>query len=255
MDGEASLSADSHDSGDPSPQRTPPERDDRAVLDALVENSDARLAYLDNDFAVVRANTSYAVDAGYSEPDEVVGRRHLDLFPGAAMRDACEKVRDAGEPVHRPIMPVQLSRHPEGGPAYWDWSLAPVRDCTGRVQGFVFSAAEVTERRRAELELERSREFCISLFDDFPALVWRLDADGRADYFNRTWLAFTGRTLQQERDGGWLEGVHPEDRDRIRVTSLPAFQARQSFEMEYRVRRRDGEYRWVLDRGCPFYDR
>jgi PAS domain S-box-containing protein len=94
----------------------------------------------------------------------------------------------------------------------------------------------------------------LSMLDDFHAPIWRSDAQGHCDYFNRTWLAFTGRSLEQELGDGWLEGVHPEDRERCMGTYLRAVAARRPFDMEYRLRRHDGEYRTVLDAGRPLID-
>jgi PAS domain S-box-containing protein len=89
------------------------------------------------------------------------------------------------------------------------------------------------------------------LADHAPVMLWLSGLDGLCEFFNSTWLEFTGRTLQQERGNGWAEGVHPDDFQDCMDRYLESFVARQAFRMEYRLRRKDGEYRWILDHGVP----
>ena len=89
--------------------------------------------------------------------------------------------------------------------------------------------------------------------DASPVLLWMSGTDSLCNFFNATWLAFTGRSLEQELGVGWAEGVHFEDFQRCIDTYEEAFGARREFAMEYRLRRADGEYRWLLDRGTPRY--
>lgn len=87
-----------------------------------------------------------------------------------------------------------------------------------------------------------------------PNLIWRSGLDTKCYYFNKTWLDFTGRTFEQEFGDGWVEGVHPEDIERCVQIYLENFANQTPFEMEYRLRRHDGDWRWINDRGVPAID-
>src|SRR3954465_13417187 len=93
-----------------------------------------------------------------------------------------------------------------------------------------------------------------ALVENSPVMIWRAGTDARCDYFNETWLSFTGRTLEQEMGNGWTEDVHSDDFDRCMACYLDHFQRREAFEIEYRLLRYDGAYRWIVDRGAPFTD-
>ncbi|MEQ8753676.1 MAG: PAS domain S-box protein [Coleofasciculus sp. G1-WW12-02] len=118
--------------------------------------------------------------------------------------------------------------------------------------GLIYCVAHnVTERKQAEAALRESEARFRTMADSAPVLLWVAGTDGRCTFFNRPWLEFTGRRLEDELGEGWVEAVHPEDKPNCRQTYSYAFNRRQSFRMEYRLRRADGEYRWLLDTGIP----
>ena len=106
----------------------------------------------------------------------------------------------------------------------------------------------------AEKALRESEQNYRTLADNGRALIWTSDTDKLCNYFNVPWLEFTGRTMEQEMGNGWAEGVHPDDFERCLDIYTGSFDKRERFSMEYRLRRHDGEYRWLLDDGAPRYD-
>jgi PAS domain S-box-containing protein len=115
----------------------------------------------------------------------------------------------------------------------------------------MFLAALIEERREKSNVLSESESRFRTLADKAPVLIWMSGPDRLHTLFNRGWLDFTGRAVEQELGNGWLAGVHADDLDRFLETYGEAFGARQEFTIEYRLRRSDGEYRWVLNKGVP----
>ena len=106
-------------------------------------------------------------------------------------------------------------------------------------------------RRKAETEVRESEQRFRLVANTAPVMIWMSTPDKLRDYFNRPWLQFTGRSLEAEIADGWTEGVHPEDLSSYRQIYNQSFDRRESYQMQYRLRRYDEEYRWVLDIGVP----
>lgn len=113
---------------------------------------------------------------------------------------------------------------------------------------------QIQRLKETEAALARSRDYYLSLFDEFPTLIWRSGTDGKLNYFNTTWLRFTGRSLQEEVGDGWSESIHPDDVERWRTAYADAARNRSPFDIECRLRRYDGKYRHILSIGRPFND-
>jgi PAS domain S-box-containing protein len=112
---------------------------------------------------------------------------------------------------------------------------------------------EITERKRAEELLRESEARFQVMADTAPVMIWLTGTDGLCNYFNKPWLEFTGRSMEQEVGTGWVQGVHPDDVQGCFDGFLPAFHAQKSFRIQYRLRRADGEYRWLIESGIPRY--
>jgi len=175
------------------------ERRERYLLETIMENTHAHLAYLDTDFNFVRVNSAYAAGCGY-ESEELIGRNHFKLFPNAENQAIFEKVRDTGEPVRFFAKPFQYPNQPERGVTYWDWTLVPVKGRRGRTHGLVLSLLDVTEMVRARKEIESLARFPA----EDPNPVFRISKDGIVLYANagsqpllQTWGCQIGSPLPQ----------------------------------------------------------
>jgi PAS domain S-box-containing protein len=189
--------------------------------------------------------------SGYSCAEQIVGRKVADfLSPDVhhLFSSYLQKVLSEGRA--RGLMKVR-TRGGEEIILEYDNSLRkegldePVVRCIGR---------NVTEQKRAERALRESEERFRTMANAAPVMIWMSGPDARCTFFNQRWLDFSGRPMEQQVGNGWIESIHPDDRSYRMEAYLRAFKARKSFEMEYRLRRADGEYRWILDIGTPRFE-
>jgi two-component system sensor kinase FixL len=115
-------------------------------------------------------------------------------------------------------------------------------------------AGLVEEQRKSAKILSESEIRFRSMANTAPALIWMSGVDKRFTFFNKAWLDLTGRTLDQELENGWIEGLHPEDSRSFLEVYARSFDAREAFSMEHRLRRHDGQYGWVLNNGVPRFE-
>jgi PAS domain S-box-containing protein len=181
---------------------------------------------------------------------DVVGRRLFDVFPfleateGAIVRRAIR-----GEPL--PGGGRDLPQSPQGRAGFLEATWESLRRADGTPAGAVAMVRDVTEQHRTEEMLEESESRFRTMADGAPVLLWMAARNADCTFFNQGWLEFTGRTLEMEYGTGWAGGVHPEDFQHCMHLYMNAFVERLDFRMEYRLRRADGQYRWILDTGRP----
>jgi PAS domain S-box-containing protein len=127
-------------------------------------------------------------------------------------------------------------------------------DKHGGFHGYRAIGRDISEREWTEDALREGEERFRLVANIAPVMIWMSGTDKLCTYVNQTWLKFTGRPIEKELGNGWTESVHPEDYNRCLDTYIQAFDRREPFQMQYRIRRHDGEYRWLFDRGVPRFD-
>lgn len=130
----------------------------------------------------------------------------------------------------------------------------PMLDEKKNIKALTHIIKDITHRKEADAEIREREVQYRNLANSGKALIWTAGTDKLCNYFNEPWLRYTGRSLEQEMGNGWAEGVHSDDLGQCIKTYVSAFDKREAFDMEYRLRHVSGEYKWIRDMGTPNYN-
>ncbi|NUQ34201.1 MAG: PAS domain S-box protein [Planctomycetaceae bacterium] len=183
--------------------------------------------------------------------EDILGRDIADIFPVYRRTSWAEHLDHALN-----------GRHSFSGSCFLDpadtgnvtVSYAPLPgEMPGAIEGGLIVRHASYGRASPMEQLRETEDRFRAMANSSPVLLWMAGTDSLCTFFNQTWLTFTGRSMDEETGMGWAEGVHPEDLQSCVDTYMEAFNARKEFRMTYRLRRHDGEFRWILDTGVPRY--
>ncbi len=221
------------------------------LLAAIVASSDDAIISKNLDGIITSWNKSAERIFGYT-PEEAIGQ-HITLIIPPERHAEESVILDRLRRGERVDHFHTVRRRKDGSFLDVSLTISPVRDASGRVIGASKVARDITAQKQAERALRESEQRFRVITDASPIMVWMSGTDKLCYYFNKGWLDFVGRTLEQESGNGWTENLHPADYDRCLEIYFANFDARRPFETEYRIRHHTGQYRWILDRGVPRY--
>jgi PAS domain S-box-containing protein len=218
------------------------------------ENAAVGIALYDTEGHILRVNRRFCGIVGYSR-EELVGKCYQEI----THPDDLPSDREQVDHLLRGDLPIYANEkrylHKDGSFVWVALSASVLqRDLSGRPINTIAIIQDISNRKRLEQELRESEHRWRSLAEALPQLVWTATPDGACDYFSTQWTQYTGIRAGDLLGWGWLETLHADDRQGTRQAWMAAVEGPGAYDVEYRIRRLDGEYRWFKTRGVPIWD-
>jgi PAS domain S-box-containing protein len=228
------------------------------LLRVFVEQAPAAIAMFDREMRYIAASRRWNDDYQLGNQD-LTGRSHYEVFPELPVD--WKRIHQRGMQGESASAKRERFERADGNVQWLKWEMRPWYVDQDKVGGIVIMSEDITQQVLAEeklklqsVALRESEQHFRTLANSGLALIWTSGTDKLCNYFNEPWLRFTGQPLEHELGNGWTEGVHPDDYDRCLQIYVSHFDRREPFSMEYRLRRANGEFSWILDLGNPRYD-
>lgn len=205
------------------------------------------------DYNVEIANTRM-FDLWGKKPAEVMNKPIFEGLPEAREQGLdllLENVFATGELFQTFERPVNLPRDGKIETTYLNFAFQPLKEIDGSISGIMAVAIEVTEQVLARKKIEESENYFRQLTDTVPAIIWITEPKGNCIYLNKNWYEFTGQNEKEAEGFGWLDATHPDDKEMAGKAFLEANKNYTTFTALYRLRNKNGEYRWAIDTGSP----
>ncbi|BAY18407.1 integral membrane sensor hybrid histidine kinase [Anabaenopsis circularis NIES-21] len=217
------------------------------ALHQSIEYAPIGIVIFDCDMRYLAVSHKWLED--YNLTKDIIGHSHYEIFPD---------VPPEWKQIHQQCLAGAIAQREEDpypradGSVEWvSWSIRPWHLANDEIGGIMMFTQNITQRKQTEIALQHSEERYRYLSTATSEMIWTVPLDGVTTYENQAWNKFTGQTAAESQDWGWLDAIHPDDRPTTTQAWESAMKTRTIYQQEFRLRRHDGEYRYILTRGVP----